>query len=537
MLSLILERYPLIFFLFSAAAAYFLAKWTADIAFPPAEPPAEDAPYGGSGAAGQQAAARGGGENGREAGRTRSAGHAFETDSEGDLGFRGPAGSGGESSDEDEEDGDDTDDDEEDEDDTDDDELSEDSDGDWIYDPYEVSDGEDSDSDAIPSFSPWAGLQWRHLIRVTTRSFDAFDAWLEPLLSLEDPDAASGTKSTRLALRELKEACETIEAMINPLEDDDRTEELLSLYFPGGAVPDFWARNEEQVLDPGHLTKPLLALFARCFPCLRRIVVTFSSRREMPPAWRRTTEPNGSLPHRIGRLRAVDTVADAMVNSFACAHMALFRLSVVHAVAGRMASDTVFLDALALAAGDEIAGLLRDTFHERSSPPDEARIRACVKGLFSLRLLTFVASVSPGAWTRHCAATYGDGNGRGAPLRYALEKAAELLLALTPHVERLDDTALFESYEMVAELDLPVLLRVAVSGRDGAQLDGVLRQRHREDSSKPPDICDHCRRVPGPGAHLLRCGRCKVARYCAAGCQRAAWEAGHRGRCVVARPA
>jgi hypothetical protein len=42
--------------------------------------------------------------------------------------------------------------------------------------------------------------------------------------------------------------------------------------------------------------------------------------------------------------------------------------------------------------------------------------------------------------------------------------------------------------------------------------------------------CDHCGRVCDPP---LRCGRCKLARYCSAEHQRAAWGGGHRDECAA----
>ena len=47
----------------------------------------------------------------------------------------------------------------------------------------------------------------------------------------------------------------------------------------------------------------------------------------------------------------------------------------------------------------------------------------------------------------------------------------------------------------------------------------------------PPDLCAHCGKEPDAKKKLLTCGRCKVAKYCNAACQKAHWGAGHKGTC------
>ncbi|KAI9022647.1 hypothetical protein DFJ74DRAFT_670373 [Hyaloraphidium curvatum] len=37
------------------------------------------------------------------------------------------------------------------------------------------------------------------------------------------------------------------------------------------------------------------------------------------------------------------------------------------------------------------------------------------------------------------------------------------------------------------------------------------------------NICDQCGKSQGGKVKLMRCGRCGMARYCGAECQRAAW--------------
>ena len=46
-----------------------------------------------------------------------------------------------------------------------------------------------------------------------------------------------------------------------------------------------------------------------------------------------------------------------------------------------------------------------------------------------------------------------------------------------------------------------------------------------------PSRCSHCAALPTGTKALLTCGRCKTAKYCNAGCQRAHWAAGHKAQC------
>ena len=50
-------------------------------------------------------------------------------------------------------------------------------------------------------------------------------------------------------------------------------------------------------------------------------------------------------------------------------------------------------------------------------------------------------------------------------------------------------------------------------------------------TKKLPDECAHCGSLPAANKKLLVCGRCKVAKYCNATCQKAHWAAGHKGAC------
>ena len=47
----------------------------------------------------------------------------------------------------------------------------------------------------------------------------------------------------------------------------------------------------------------------------------------------------------------------------------------------------------------------------------------------------------------------------------------------------------------------------------------------------PPESCTHCAVLPAQNKKLLTCGRCKQAKYCSAGCQKAHWAAGHKAEC------
>ena len=44
--------------------------------------------------------------------------------------------------------------------------------------------------------------------------------------------------------------------------------------------------------------------------------------------------------------------------------------------------------------------------------------------------------------------------------------------------------------------------------------------------------CGHC----GGGGAKMRCGRCRIVKYCSGKCQRAHWKAGHKGACKAGKP-
>ena len=52
----------------------------------------------------------------------------------------------------------------------------------------------------------------------------------------------------------------------------------------------------------------------------------------------------------------------------------------------------------------------------------------------------------------------------------------------------------------------------------------------------PASSCSFCRRG-GATAAFKKCGRCSVALYCDAACQRKHWKAGHKTACRPAAPA
>ncbi|KAI9002191.1 hypothetical protein DFJ74DRAFT_775422 [Hyaloraphidium curvatum] len=64
-----------------------------------------------------------------------------------------------------------------------------------------------------------------------------------------------------------------------------------------------------------------------------------------------------------------------------------------------------------------------------------------------------------------------------------------------------------------------------VPGWEDASAVGDLADRDTEGN-----IADSCDRCGDEAGALLRCGRCRVARYCGAECQRAAWAA-HKDAC------